>query len=279
MLNCNYTGYNEIISFGTIAREKNNPANATLQAIVGRIATSYTQYLNNFHTLEGKRNSDILVTEVNERAALQLCYSSETKSFKFIRGKIFDIQPNELKAFCPYCLLNKPKTLDHYIGQTEFPEYSILQRNLIPCCFDCNNNKGEEWRQNSQRRFIHFYNDTFLNNRFLHAKLIYHRGEIVPRIHFFLLKPIAMTLTDFRIVKFHFKDLHLLNEYNTRANTLVSSEIDAIKDSILNGVTKPQIISILKSRANSRAMNFGLNYWEAVLYETLANNNKLINSL
>ena len=279
MRNCNYTSYNEIVSFGTITEEKNNPAKSTLNAITGRIATSYIQYLNNFPSLEGKSKSDILKNETSERAALQLCYSSETKSFKFIRGKIFDIQPDELKAFCPYCLLNKPKTLDHYIGQTEFPEYSILQRNLIPCCFDCNNNKGEQWRKDKKRRFIHFYNDTFLTNRFLHGSLIYHRGEIVPRIDFCLMKPAAMSVSDFRIVKFHFKDLHLLQEYNTRANALVSSEIAVITDSYHGGATIDQIIASLTSRANALSADFGINYWSAVMYETLANNNRLIRSL
>lgn len=279
MVNCNYTGYNENISFGTIVSEKNNPSKETLQAIIERVTTSYNQYLTEFHSLSNKQNSDILITEIGERAALKLCYSSATESFKFIRGKIFDIQPNSLKAFCPYCLLNKPKTLDHYIGQTEFPEYSILQKNLIPCCFDCNNNKGEDWRKNNQRRFIHFYNDTFLNHRFLYSNLVYHKGEVTPKIHFYLSKPVAMSVADFRIVKCHFKDLHLLNEYNQRAIPLVSAEIRVLRDALNNGSTRNQIIASLQSRVNAQVIDFGINYWSAIIYETLANNRKLINSL
>lgn len=279
MLNCNYTGYNEIVALGTIADEKNNPAKTTLKAIINRIENCYEQYLNNFHTLEGKVKSAILNTENEEKIALQLCYSSETRTFKYIRGKIFDIQPNSLKALCPYCLLNRPKTLDHYIGQSEFPEYSILQRNLIPCCFDCNNKKGEEWRYNKKRRFIHFYNDHFLNHSFLKARLIYTKGSIIPKIDFYLSKPAAMNNSDFKIVKFHFKDLQLLNEYNMRANTLVSSEITVMKESVINGITKQNIINSLISRANALANDFGINYWFAEMYITLATNKKLINSI
>jgi hypothetical protein len=88
-----------------------------------------------------------------------------------------------------------------------------------------------------------------------------------------------MTGDEWDIVRFHFKDLHLLLEYNSRANTLVSSEIDIIRDSIVNGVSKEDIKRTLLSRARSLARTYGVNYWCAILYETIANNRKLLKLL
>ncbi|MGC4102341.1 HNH endonuclease [Ferruginibacter sp.] len=279
MINCKYLNYNEVISFGTIANEKNNPAKTTLQGIRTRIAGCYTEYLNRFATLVNKTNSEFNVSETDEKAALRLCYSSPTKSFEFIKGKIFAEQPNQLKQLCPYCLINSPKTLDHYIGQAEFPEFAILIRNLIPACFDCNNKKGENWRKNRTRRFIHFHNDNFLNHKFLFARLIYRRGKAIPEICFFLNKPAAMTIDEFRLVKFHFKDFALLAEYNGKANTILSSEISIIQQAKARGNSMLMIKANLLDRGTILARDYGVNYWSAVLYQTLEGNYRFLNSV
>lgn len=44
-------------------------------------------------------------------------------------------------AICPYCGLNEPDTLDHFLPKTAHPLLSITLYNLIPCCNNCNHKK------------------------------------------------------------------------------------------------------------------------------------------
>lgn len=279
MINCIYLNYNEVVLFGTIVEEKNDPGKTTLRNISARVCGAYNDYLNDFDRLQKRSRSVIKPIEIDEKNALHLCYSSVTQTFRYVRGKIFEIQPEQLKTFCPYCLLNSPDTLDHYIGQTEFPEYSIISRNLIPCCYTCNQLKGEAWRKGGLRRIIHFYNDSFFNNNFLNAKLLYRRGSPIPKISFFLKRPIGMAASDFRIVKLHFKDLGLLAKYNARANTLVSSEFTVLSNARQKGRSLTSLVSELKDRSTTESLKSGVNYWVAVMYETLANDSRFLDSL
>jgi hypothetical protein len=280
MINCRYLNYNENIVFNTIAEEKNDPAWSALRPAGLRVGNAYNSYLQHFQLIQSKHRSDFVPpVDDNVIDALKSCYDSPTQSFKIIKGKIFAVQPGRLKDLCPYCLLDRPRTLDHYVAKADFPEYSVLIKNLIPCCYDCNQKKDDDWRNNRLRRFIHFYTDQFLHHSFLHAKLIYPRGSRIPRILFSLTQPHGMAAADFRIVKMHFKDLKLLYAYNTRANQMVSSEIEVMRQGLLRGNSKAHLVAGLLDRANAEEAALGVNYWNAILYRTIANNTRLISSL
>lgn len=275
MINCNYINPNEFESFQTITSEKYKPGKDYLLGILERMEVCYNLYLNKFDLLEQKLQSEFH-NEDNERESLILCYTSETRTFQLLRGKIFENQPKQLKALCPYCLLNKPKTLDHYISKIEFPEYSTLIKNLIPCCYDCNQKKGEIWRLNSRRRLIHFYNDNFLHHRFLYADLVFENDAEVPEIIFTLSKPNEMSQEDFDIVFWHFEDLELQEEYVDRSNAFISSEINIIKTAHLRGDSIVAISQTIQDKINNNT--FGVNYWEKCMYEALLNRiNEIIN--
>lgn len=279
MIRCQPLSFNEFVVFGTMVEEKREPGRTALINVVQRIQLAYDQYINNFDSLQLTAGSSLAKHETEARTALNLCYSSATVTFQYVRGKIFEVQPPQLKAFCPYCLLNSPDTLDHYIGQSEFPEYSVLSKNLIPCCYDCNRKKGELWRKDKLRRIIHFYNDSFFTHQFLRAKLKYSRGSSVPTIVFFLKKPAGMNDSDFRIAKLHFKDLSLLARYEIRANTLVSSEHAVWSENRQKGRSVLTIIEELNNRSRTEAFKSGVNYWMSILYATLANSRRFIKSL
>ncbi len=273
MVNCNYIGgqnNDEYDRFVVIINEKNIQRRNCLVGIQNRILLSYELYLENFEVLQASQGSILAQHEINEREYLNHCYSVKTNTFKHKRGEIFDSQSIQLKAFCPYCLLNKPTTLDHYIGKTEYPEYSILLKNLIPCCYHCNQKKRENWRRNSRRRYIHFYNDTFLNNRFLFANLIFH-GNDVPDISYELIKPNNITQEQFEIVTFHFEDLRLIEEYIERSNAILSTEISIIHNSNQRGDTIESIRQTFIDK-HENIIGFGINYWQKCMYEAIALN-------
>ncbi|MCZ8089223.1 hypothetical protein [Flavobacterium sp.] len=273
MINCNYVGgenIDETLRFVNIINEKNGDRGIRLTSIQQRVLNRYDFYLNHFEEIENMENSIFSIQETDYKNDLKHCYKVGTNTFRIIRGEIFNSQSNQLKAYCPYCLLNTPTTLDHYIGQTEFPEFSVLIKNLIPCCYVCNKKKDDIWRNNNRRRYIHFYNDNFLNNRFLYANLEFNNSD-VPNINFELIKPPNLTDYEFEIISWHFEDLDLRNKYIERSNAILSSEIQIILHSYERGNTIDTIREVVRDKY-IYTTGFGLNYWQNCLYETISNN-------
>ncbi|HAK8512195.1 TPA: HNH endonuclease [Salmonella enterica subsp. enterica serovar Litchfield] len=63
-------------------------------------------------------------------------------------------------TLCPYCGVSPCRTLDHYYNKALLPQFSFLPENLIPCCGDCNRDKGAKKAFSKWRRFVNpFYDD------------------------------------------------------------------------------------------------------------------------
>lgn len=271
MMKCNYIGENEFSTFGIIIREKRTISRTALINIEARVENCYNQYLFRFEELESKPFSEFSELEIEEKKHLQGCYSSLTKTGLPIKSSIFAKQPNVLKTLCPFCLLGKPTTLDHYIGKDEFPEYSFLVKNLIPCCSGCNTIKDTKWRENYKRRFIHFYNDDFFDDQFLFAELKIIKNT--PVMSLSLRKPDDLDDDSFQIIEWHFEDLKLLNQYVEKCNTLISTELKIIKEGRnINHLTTNQVMVNLQISEKKYADDYGLNYWKSVMFQCMSQN-------
>ncbi|MBH1918644.1 MULTISPECIES: HNH endonuclease [Serratia] len=72
----------------------------------------------------------------------------------------------ESGTLCPYCGVSPCRTLDHYYNKALLPQFSFLPENLIPCCGDCNKDKGSKKSFSKWRRFVNpFYDDFSLFER------------------------------------------------------------------------------------------------------------------
>ncbi|ELI7921839.1 hypothetical protein RSE70_001067 [Yersinia enterocolitica] len=62
---------------------------------------------------------------------------------------------------CPYCGVSPCRTLDHYYNKALLPQFSFLPENLIPCCGDCNKDKGSKKAFSKWKRIINPYYDDY----------------------------------------------------------------------------------------------------------------------
>jgi len=62
---------------------------------------------------------------------------------------------------CPYCGVSPCRTLDHYYNKALLPQFSFLPANLIPCCGDCNKDKGIKKSFGKWKRIINPYYDNY----------------------------------------------------------------------------------------------------------------------
>ena len=72
---------------------------------------------------------------------------------------------------CPYCGQRDVGTLDHYLPQGSFPEFSVLPSNLIPCCRDCNHEKREHIPSTNFDQLFHPYFDDWSELAILKAEI------------------------------------------------------------------------------------------------------------
>lgn len=69
---------------------------------------------------------------------------------------------------CPYCSINSPETLDHYMPESQFEALAVCRMNLVPLCGRCNNLKLAK----PYEKFIHCYYDNIPKEKpFLVAKI------------------------------------------------------------------------------------------------------------
>lgn len=83
-----------------------------------------------------------------------------------VQGPILKVLRDRELQFCPICgEAGTPNTLDHYLPQDSYPDFSILPHNLIPTCDICQGHKLDRFIGNNGRLFLHPYFDTWIGGQ------------------------------------------------------------------------------------------------------------------
>ncbi|WP_220491502.1 MULTISPECIES: hypothetical protein [unclassified Pseudoalteromonas] len=62
--------------------------------------------------------------------------------------------------------------MDHVLGQTEFPEYSVHPKNLFPCCSDCNRKKSDKFVDDKgSQLFLNLFIDDLPKSHYLKVRI------------------------------------------------------------------------------------------------------------
>ena len=166
---------------------------------------------------------------------------------------------------CPYCTINRPNTLDHYFDKGKYPEYAVFLPNLVPCCSECNSQKGSDlFTDDWQRQYIHFYFDFIPDYKFLFVNYDFSSQSTIPTISIKL----NFQTNDEHIERMnrHYSKLKLLKKIKEAiVDRLpgVMKEMALLKRSYSNDIIKQllfcQYLGIVSQK--------GLNYWEACMYK------------
>lgn len=236
-----------------------------LKFVLKKYATYRAAYSSN--SLQGLKT----VAHADDlHAALLHCYGVEVTPLSELKLKIRTLQGIELQGICPYCTINKPDETDHYVAEQEFPEYSVLALNLVPCCASCNKKKGKWWREGGNRLFLNFYLDEIPLQRYLKISLIFKKsqGNLIPVAEFSLDFSLTKITPVVQIVKTHYEKLGLLKKFKDA----VADEFAELRRSLLafDFDDADEVKAHLAKRAESEALDGGENYWRAVYLEELS---------
>ena len=165
---------------------------------------------------------------------------------------------------CPYCGQRDVGTLDHYLPQASFPEFSVLPINLIPCCRDCNHEKLEHIPSTNIDQFFHPYFDDWSEFEILKAEI--RMGSTIDVT--FRINVEALPLQVSGRAATQFSQLKLGALYAKQAGVELVQRREFFQGTFGSG-GRQALESELRREHHSRRRLFS-NAWEPVLYLALA---------
>lgn len=248
-----------------------------LGGIEDYVLQRYSIYDDLKYRLEEMNGSQI--TDIDEKEALLSCYTRNSKGYLEgeVVAKIIKAQTIQHRQSCPYCGLDKSRTIDHYLPKSEFPEFSIYPSNLIPCCGHCNLKKSDNWLEAGKRKYINLYFDDIPSNvRFLFTTIRYEGNNSTPLISFSVRNDHEINEELFDLIESHYTGLGLLDEFSLSVEESISGIVDEI-------VHNPQVTikehkESLKRRYETNVRKYGLNHWKSSFLFTLIDSEEFFNN-
>lgn len=195
------------------------------------------------------------------------CYKNKTIGVKDIFKLIKATQPLRFLSLCPYCGLTMPRTHDHYLPESRFPELAVHALNLIPCCGPCNETKNNYWRNNNHRIFLHFYSDTIPQTQYINVILTSVDASAVGA-SFTMRRPDGIADHIWEILEAHYEKLKLINQYNENANDQISNMLDVCVAHLRCGGSN--LRNFINELLIPEERLYGANHWRVVLMKELA---------
>jgi|GEM_PF-1861008 len=172
---------------------------------------------------------------------------------------------------CPYCRLENPTTLDHFLPKSKFEPYASLYSNLIPMCNICNTLKGTKGSPTAHQFFTHAYFDEIAAGvRLLIAQVSVGSRQIAtnfsPDFSCDLDESILQRLS------YQFSMLRLGQRYQLAAIDVIKETAEIISGMHNDGASSQSIRELLSSNASDAMGNLGAGHWRALLLEALSQN-------
>lgn len=201
---------------------------------------------------------------------LQSLYGFKTATIRKVKDTIDSIQPYTVSNTCQNCTINSVNSMDHVLGQAEFPELAVNPLNLFPSCTQCNNYKSASFVKNGNRRFLNLYTDTLPTERYLFLN-IFREADGVLNYNFVLRNTERIDAAKFDLIENHYKELELFSRMKL-ATVDDYSELRCTIRSRLIDLPMPKVIDQIIREANDNFTNLGHNHFKYVLHMEMIQN-------
>lgn len=178
---------------------------------------------------------------------------------------MYDAIQNSALDECPYCagLSVEVKTLDHYLPKSKYPRFSVLPKNLVPACSDCNQALSASSATSEEEQILHPYVDAdhFFSEQWLYASYTESSG-----IQYRVEPPSTWSDIDKNRVSYHFNALDLASRLKLAGDRELSKAMKQVRDFENINVSLPDIVKCICT--SPIKTNFA-NHWERVTYIAL----------
>jgi hypothetical protein len=163
----------------------------------------------------------------NNKANLKALYSYRSKKIQELKNLLtrHPLHTENILNTCQNCTINEADTMDHILGQTEYPEFSVHPKNLFPCCSVCNKKKSDQYvNKEGFQLFLNLFLDDLPKSQYLHVDF---GDNWLPR--FYLKQPEDVSDNIFNLIERHYEKLDLLKRFSSSSNEIISSLKSTIK--------------------------------------------------
>ena len=266
--------------FEKIRKSKRKPICDRLRILQPIIAQRYIEYdayfaSNSLHSLTTKTYSDEAVND------LLICYTSKTEALYQLKTAIKKNKFDEGSFKCSYCDLNEDYTFDHYLPKSIFPEFSVKALNLIPCCSRCNELKQNYWLDSTtqNRGIINVYIDSMPKVQYLFVELVYDQSKNLFTANLSLKNVNGIDPALFSMIELHFAKLELAKRYSSMFGEVFGQVVSIVTTYWTNQLSPKLIKTALEQYSDSQKQQRGQNFYEAIIYDALANNSDFLDNL
>jgi len=247
-----------------IITAKYRPRKARLQAVRDDVIVAYQDYVDAAPAVENLPPIELTALQAG---ALRHAYEVETVPMTKLRTRLMS---RIVVSRCPFCGLSESSTLDHYLPKELYPQFSVLSKNLVPCCASCNTRKGELVvdEETAVRLFFHPYFDEIPGDRFIAIGV-----TLLPDalgLNYRTVRAAGIGLRTFRRLRSHFKLLRLADRYRIMSLEHLRSRYHALARFYGPGEDADRVAAELLQEAEDFEAEYGANHWRAILYRGLA---------
>jgi len=208
---------------------------------------------------------------IGRKKSLIGLYDPETDKYPF--NELEKLRKKNKLLACPVCgELGRPRTLDHCLPKTTYPEFAIHLLNLVPACDWCQGEKLTDYKNAAgARSFLHPYYDEV--NRPLYTIRL-QAPYLTPVISFEIRNDLPEELKE--LVASHLKGIDFWVRFKEYFENSYQNIIRIASDTRAAGnVTVSNVIQI----GYSLQVVKGINSWDAVLYRSLLEDRKVMDFL
>jgi len=176
--------------------------------------------------------------------ALKSCYAVTTEELSSHKDAILKSLKSQGEINvqrCAYCMLNDPKTWDHYMPKDHFPEYAVFHENLVYICYGCNQRK---WNYFDKKQLIycHPYFTVDREEALLHCRVTVANNKL--SIQYYGAGS-GKLIQAGEIVHQHLDRLGLIERFKGEAASTVSGLIGELRQNYPNGVSQHTLDQVL----------------------------------
>lgn len=274
MLKINFYNESSFDFFKAVLNSKKNTKNNPnfkneVEAISNTQSTLFSNYdmafeNNNILTINPADYRDF------DHKNLQALYSYRSKKIQELKELLtkHPIYKDRVLNTCQNCTINEVDSMDHILGQTKFPEYSVHPKNLFPCCSVCNKKKSDKLSDiNGSQLFLNLYLDDLPKSQYLHVDF---GTNWLPR--FWLERPKDVSVRTFDLIHSHYSELNLLNRFRDSSYQI----IDTLKSTIKVYGSTHVVQEKTEELCSDLGPILGYNHRQIVLYRALGRSKEFV---
>lgn len=199
------------------------------------------------------------------RASYSLTYKG--RALAGLRAELLNVDDR----LCPYCRLEEPLTLDHFLPKSAHEPFATFALNLIPMCNTCNNLKGTKGSKHARQFFTHAYFDELpRDGAFLIAQVAVGARHIAT--NFLIDFSVEIDASISQRLAYQMSVLRLVQRYQIAAIPVIIEQAEKIRDMKEGGCDPHTCRYSIERDAETEGSHFGRSYWKAALLFALAAN-------